>query len=91
MDATGGIINFSITTATTGNDSNTIDNNNITNAADTNRPLNAIYSLGTSTKENSANTISNNNIYDFLNKTTASNGVNLSTNSTAWTLSLIHI
>ena len=87
LDTTGGIINFSTTTATTGNDSNTIDNNNITNAADGNRPLNSIYSLGTSAKENSANTISNNNIYDFLNKTAASNGVNLSTNSTAWTIS----
>ncbi|MDR7209218.1 T9SS type A sorting domain-containing protein [Flavobacterium piscis] len=87
LDATGGIINFSTTTATTGNDNNTIDNNNITNAADANRPLNAIYSLGTSLKENSANTISNNNIYDFLNKTAASNGVHLFTNSTAWTIS----
>lgn len=87
LDVTGGIINFSTTTATTGNDSNIIDNNYITNAADANRPLNSIYSLGTSAKENSANTISNNNIYDFLNKTAASNGVNLSTNSTAWTIS----
>ncbi|MEP7095427.1 MAG: hypothetical protein ABI793_15305, partial [Flavobacterium sp.] len=87
LDATGGIINFSTTTVTTGNDSNTIDNNDITNAANANRPLNSIYSLGTSAKENSSNTISNNNIYDFLNKTAASNGVNLSTNSTAWTIS----
>ncbi len=87
LEVTGGIINFSTTTATTGNDSNIIDNNNITNAADANRPLNSIYSLGTSAKENSANTISNNNIYDFLNKTAASNGVNLSANSTAWTIS----
>lgn len=87
LEVTGGIINFSTTTATTGNDSNTIDNNNITNAADANRPLNSIYSSGTSTKENSGNTISNNNIYDFLNKTAASNGVNLSANSTAWTIS----
>lgn len=87
LDATGGIINFSTTTATTGNDSNIIDNNNITNTADANRPLNAIYSFGTSAKENSGNTISNNNIYDFLNKVAASNGINLSTNSTAWTIS----
>lgn len=87
LDVTGGIINFSTTTATTGNDSNTIDNNNITNAADANRPLNSIYSLGTSAKENSANTISNNNIYDFLNKTATSNGIDLVANSTAWTIS----
>ena len=87
LEVTGGIINFSTTTATTGNDSNIIDNNNITNTVDANRPLNAIYSLGTIAKDNSANTISNNNIYDFLNKTAASNGVNLSANSTAWTIS----
>jgi hypothetical protein len=87
LDVTGGIINFSTTTATTGNDSNIIDSNNITNAADANRAINSIYSLGTSAKENSANTISNNNIYDFLNKTAISNGVYLSANSTAWTIS----
>ena len=73
-DAGAGVIFFSTTTGTTGNDGNTIDNNSITNAADANRPLNIIYSSGTSAKENSGNTISNNNIYNFLNRGTASNG-----------------
>ena len=85
-DATGGILNFSTTTGTTGSDSNTIDSNNITNAADANRPLNAIYSLGTSAKENSGNTISSNNIYDFLNRGVNSNGINLSSNTTSWSI-----
>ena len=84
---TGGILFFSTTTGTTGNDGNIIDNNNITNSADANRPLNVIYSAGTAAKENSGNTISNNNIYDFLNKGTTSNGINLDANTTTWTIS----
>ena len=86
-DPTGGILNFGTTTGTTGNDGNTIDSNNITNSADANRPLNAIYSQGTSGKDNSGNTLSNNNIYDFLNKGVNSNGVNLSSNTTSWSIS----
>jgi len=86
-DAAAGIIFFSTTTVTTGNDGDTICNNNITNSADANRPLNAIYSAGTAAKENSGNTISNNNIYDFLNKGTASNGINLAGNTTTWAIS----
>ncbi len=87
LDASGGILFFSTTTGTTGNDGNLIDNNNITNSTDANRPLNAIYSLGTIAKTNSGNTISNNNIYDFLNKGTASNGIQLAANNTGWTIS----
>ncbi|MCX6156947.1 MAG: T9SS type A sorting domain-containing protein [Ignavibacteriae bacterium] len=86
LNPTGGIIFFSTTTGTTGNSSNTINNNNITNAADANRPLNAIYSLGTIAKTNSGNTISNNNIYDFLNKGTASNGIQLAAYNTGWSI-----
>jgi len=85
-NAASGILFFSSGT-TTGNISNTIDNNNITNAADANRPLNAVYSSGTSGALNSGNTVSNNNIYDFLNRGTASNGINLNSNTTAWTIS----
>jgi gliding motility-associated-like protein len=87
MDTAGGIINFSTTIGTTGNDINTIDNNAITNALGA-RPINAIYSLGTATVglENSENTISNNNIYDFLNTAAASNGLNLTAGTTAWTV-----
>ena len=86
-DAAAGIVFFSATTATTGNDNNTIDHNDITNASNTARPLNAVYALGTSTKSNSGNTISNNNFYDFLSKTTASNGINISSNNSAFTIS----
>ncbi|MEI6139630.1 MAG: hypothetical protein WCP85_10220, partial [Mariniphaga sp.] len=82
-----GIIFFSTTTGSTGNDDNTIDRNYITSAADASRPLNAIYSLGTSAKENSGNTIINNNIYNFLNKGAASCGINLGNYTTAWTIS----
>ncbi len=74
-----GVVYFS----TGGNSSNTISYCNIS-AAGTNRPVNAIYSLGTSGNDNSGNTISNNNIYDFLNPTTASYGINLSSYNTAW-------
>jgi len=86
-DAAAGIIFFSTTTGTTGNKGDTIYNNNITNSADANRPLNAIYSAGTASFDNSGNTISNNNIYNFLNNGTASNGINLAGNTTTWTIS----
>lgn len=85
LDATGGVINFSTSTGSTGNDSNTIANNSITNAGG--RPVNVIYSLGTSGAENDSNTISDNKIYDFLSAGLASNGIYLSTNTTAWTIS----
>ena len=82
----GGIVFFS-TATTTGNDNNIITNNNITCAADASRPLNAIYALGTSAKNNENNTISNNNIYNFLSRATASQGINISSYNTAYTIS----
>jgi hypothetical protein len=85
--ATSGVLFFSTTTLTSGNDNNTINNNSITNSADINRPVNAIYSLGTAGKDNNGNTISNNLIYDFLKHGTNSNGILLSSYSTAWTIS----
>ncbi|MEI7523666.1 MAG: hypothetical protein WCJ95_05025, partial [Mariniphaga sp.] len=81
-----GIVFFS-TATTTGNDNNIIDNNNITNSADNNRPINAIYSSGTSSKTNSGNIISNNNIYDFLNRNQPSNGIYLASFNTGWMIS----
>ncbi|MEI8005696.1 MAG: T9SS type A sorting domain-containing protein [Bacteroidota bacterium] len=84
--AASGIIFFSTTSGTTGNDGNTISNNNITNSADASRPLNAIYSSGTAAYTNSVNVISNNNIYDFLNRATASFGININANNTTWTI-----
>ncbi len=80
---TSGVIFFSTATATAGNNNNTIDNNNITNAANASRPVNAIFSSGTLGRENNGNIISNNNIYDFLKNGTASNGIFLSSNTTA--------
>ena len=81
-DVASGII-FLSTGANTGNK---IDNNNITNTTDSNRPVNAIYSAP-ATGVNSGVIISNNNIYDFLNRTTASNGIYLGANNSTWTIS----
>ena len=81
-----GIVFFSTGTST-GNDNNVIDHNNITNAADANRPLTAIFSLGTSGMENSGIIISNNNIYDFLNRGVNSQGIYFSSNTTSCTIS----
>lgn len=85
-DDGGGIIFFSTTTGTTGNDNNLIDNNDITTAADTNRPLNAVYSFGTWGKANSVNIISNNNIFNYFNRSFTSNGLYIRDFSTAWTI-----
>ncbi len=85
-NASSGVIMFSTTTGTTGNDGNTFDNNNITSSTDANRPLNAIYSAGTATFDNDGNNITNNSFYDFLSRATASNGINLAANTTAWTI-----
>ena len=83
----GGIIFFSSSSSgTVGNDGNTIDRNNITSDA-AGRPVNVIFSSGTSGKANSENTVSNNNIYNFLKHGTASNGINIGSNTTAWTIS----
>lgn len=86
--SSSGILFFSTTFATSssGNNNNIIENNNITNAADANRPVNAIYSSGTNGKDNSGNIIRNNNIYDFFKHSSASRGVLLGDNNTAWTI-----
>ena len=86
MRTSSGILFFSTTTATLGNSSNTIDNNDITNAGG-NNPINALYSAGTAGFANSGNTISNNNFFDFLHNGSASNGINLQANNSAWTIS----
>ena len=85
--SSGGIIFFSTSTGTTGNDDNTITNNDITCAADANRPCNALYALGTPGKINNNNTISNNNFYNFLNRSIASQGINISNYNSAFTIS----
>jgi hypothetical protein len=86
-DATAGILFFSTTTGATGNDGNTIDNNNITSFTDLNRPMNAVYSDGTAAKTNSGNTISNNNFYDLFYRSGNSYGVYLKRYNTGWTIS----
>ena len=83
---TGGVIFFSQSTSGSGNSNNIIDNNDITSSV-AGRPVNAVYSNGTPGSENSGNIISNNNIYNFLKHGTASNGVFLSSNTTACTIS----
>ncbi len=86
---TNGVVLFSTTTGTTGNDNNTIDNCDIKNAASdntSNLPLNAIYASGTSGKENDNNTISNCNIYNFWNASNNTYGVNISSYNTSYTI-----
>ena len=78
-------IGFS-TGTTTGNDGNTITKCTIT-AAGTNLPFNAIGSAGTSsTIDNSGISITNNTIQDYYNPAGASNGIFVSSNSSAWTI-----
>ena len=86
-NTSSGVVFFSTTTGTTGNDGNVIDNNNISASSNANRPINAIYSSGTAAKENSGIVISNNKIYDCFNKGVASNGIYLTSNTTASTIS----
>ena len=86
LDPAAGVIFFS-TATTSGNDNNTIDQNDITAATDANRPLNAINALGTDTKNNDNNVISNNNIYDFLNRVTESQGIKIGAYNAGYTIS----
>ena len=60
-----GIIHFSTTATTSGNNYNVVDRNNITNGGT--KPYKALYSLGTASYLNTGNVISNNNIYDYSN------------------------
>ncbi len=90
-NANGGVLLFSTTTETSGNDNNSIEYNDITNASDLNRPYKTIYSLGTSGKENSGNVIKNNNIYNFfhrgINTVSSYYGIYLNTYNTDWEIS----
>lgn len=81
-----GVIHFSFGSVT-GNDNNTISNNNI-GAAGSNLPINGIFSQGTSSAiDNSGISILNNSIYDFFNANGPSNGINANTGSSGWTIS----
>ena len=84
--ATSGVIFFTTATTGSGNSANTIIYNDIT-CDPAGRPVNALYSNGTPGSENSGNTISENSFYNFLKNGTASNGILLSSNTTAFTIS----
>src|SRR5207248_3243047 len=62
--STSGVILFSTTSGTTGNDNNLIDNNDIRDGSTT--PTIGIFALGTGTAatQNSGVTVSNNNIFN---------------------------
>lgn len=78
----GGIISFSTTTGTTGNDNNIIEYNNLSSISDDNRPMHGILSYGTASYENSGNIIRNNNIFDFLEHAYSGSGIYITANST---------
>jgi len=80
-----GLIVFSTTTGTTGNDFNTIDNCDLQDGATT--PVNIIYASGTAAKVNDNITISNNNIFNFWSPTASTNGILVSSNNSDWTIS----
>ncbi len=78
---TSGVVMFSTTTRTTGNDNNTIEYCDI----NANGSAVGIYSAGTTGKENDGNTIQNNRIRDFYinaTSTTSTYGIRISTAST---------
>jgi hypothetical protein len=82
-----GVIFFSTTTGTDGNDNNTIQycDINAMGAAAV-----GIGSAGTALKENSGNSILNNNIFDFYLgnvSTSITYGINIAANNTNWTIS----
>ena len=81
-----GVVFFSTTTGTTGNNLNVIANNDISSDA-AGRPVNAVFSTGHTDYWNSGDTIRNNNIFDFFNLSIASNAILLAANNTNWTIS----
>ncbi|MFZ4581870.1 MAG: beta strand repeat-containing protein, partial [Paludibacter sp.] len=84
--ATQGVINISTSSAGNGNDGNYIQYNNLKSVSSSNRPTNIIYSAGASGYINNQNYIHNNNIYDFLMLGTASNGINISSFSSGFSI-----
>lgn len=73
------VVFYYTATAGNGNDNNTIDNCNLTNAAGL-RPFNLVFIQGTSGRENDNIVISNNNFYDFFSPsaTAASRAISFS-------------
>jgi len=85
---TGGTIVFSTTSVSggTGNDHNTIDNNQIKDPSVGQEPINAIFSLGTASAGNDSIVITNNNIFNYYNATNSTAGIFASSNNNAWTI-----
>lgn len=86
---TSGLILFSNTTGSTGNDNNTIDNCGLNGGSTASNLIYSSGSTGTSIQNNSNNTISNNLFFDFYNSTSTSNGgvgIQLSAGNTDWTI-----
>jgi hypothetical protein len=78
---------FFSTGTSTGNDNNIITGCTIKSAG-ANLPFNAIYSAGSSLFiDNSGVSITNNSIQDYYNPIGASNGINVASNSSTWTIS----
>jgi hypothetical protein len=86
-NAASSIVFFSTTTGANGNDNNTITNNHISSSSNVFRPVNVVYSEGSPGIDNNNNTISNNNIFDFFNRSITSCAINISANSSAYTIS----
>ncbi len=82
---TNGVIVFSTTTGTTGNDNITIDNCDLGDGAS--KPTNIIYASGTGLKENDNVNITNNNIFNFFSATVGASGINVNTGNTGWSIS----
>jgi putative cofactor-binding repeat protein len=85
--ANSGVLFFSTAAIGNGNSGNRIDNNNITCASKTNRPVNTLYSAGSPGYENRSDTISNNYFYDFWYTQSNAYAIYLSANSTSWNIS----
>ncbi|MEO6669820.1 MAG: hypothetical protein ABIN36_10115 [Ferruginibacter sp.] len=79
-----GTILFSTAATGTGNDNNTIDNNDITDAGG--QPTNGVCSIGTAGQENDNISITNNNISNYFNPSGNSCGIYISSNSNSWTI-----
>ena len=81
---TSGVVLFSTTTGTTGNDDNTISYCHIRETSTT--PINGVYAAGTASKTNDNNTISNCNIFNFFNASSDNAGIKITSNNTSWSI-----
>jgi hypothetical protein len=85
--STTGVVHFATSTIGTGNSNNVVMNNVISGLNATERPVNALYSLGSSGRINGANQVLNNAFFDVLLAGTSSNVIHLSAYTTTTTLS----